>query len=161
MARASLPELLPLAARAITTRARRYTLGGNSTDPPNNNRAARLDGPSAACVAREHESPWRMILLGVPGAGKATQVLLLGQRLAACHLFTGDLFGAAGNRPQQVQTPALRSAIECMRPCELVPALTAWEMVGERSQCLGCRGGFLLDGFERTLVQADAMRGRR
>jgi adenylate kinase len=52
----------------------------------------------------------------------------------------------------------LRSAIECLRRGELVPDSTVWEMVRERSQCLRCRSGFILDGFPRTLVQADALK---
>jgi len=129
-------------------------------DPQNkSNRAAWLEGPSAACLApAENESPWRMILLGAPRVGKGTQALLLSQRLGACHLSTGDLFRAAGSRPQCEQTPALKSAIEYMRRGELVPDSTVWEMVRERSQCLRCRGGFILDGFPRTLVQADALK---
>ena len=45
-----------------------------------------------------------------------------------------------------------------MRRGELVPDSTVWEMVRKRSQCLRCRGGFILDGFPRTLVQADALK---
>ena len=124
-----------------------------------NNRAAWLEGPSAACSApAEHESPWRMILLGAPGVGKGTQALLLSQRLGACHLSTGDLFRAAGSRRECDQTPALRTAIEHMRRGELVPDSTVWEMVRERSRCLRCGGGFILDGFPRTLVQAEALK---
>jgi adenylate kinase len=128
-------------------------------DSTKTNRAAWLEGPSAACPApAEQESPWRMILLGAPGVGKGTQALLLSQRLGACHLSTGDLFRAAGTHPQCQQTPAMRAAIEYMRRGELVPDSTVWEMVHERSQCLRCRGGFILDGFPRTLVQAGALK---
>ncbi len=129
-------------------------------DPQNkNNRAAWLEGPSAACPApAEHEFPWRMILLGAPGVGKGTQALLLSQRLGACHLSTGDLFRTAGGRPQCQQTPAIKAAIEYMRRGELVPDSTVWEMVRERSQCLRCRGGFILDGFPRTMIQAQALK---
>jgi adenylate kinase len=123
-----------------------------------NNRAAWLEGPSAACSApAERESAWRMILLGAPGVGKGTQALLLNQRLGACHLSTGDLFRAAGNRGGCEQTPAMRLAIEYMRRGALVPDSTVWEMVRERSECLRCRGGFILDGFPRTLVQAESL----
>jgi len=124
-----------------------------------NNRAAWLEGPSAACSApAELESPWRMILLGAPGVGKGTQALLLSQRLGACHLSTGDLFRAAGSRRDCEQTPAISSAIEYMRRGELVPDSTVWELVRERSECLRCRGGFILDGFPRTLFQAEALK---
>jgi adenylate kinase len=128
-------------------------------DPSKNTRAAWLEGPSAACSApAERESYWRMILLGEPGVGKGTQALLLSQRLGACHLSTGDLFRAAGSHSDCQQTPAMRTAIEYMRRGDLVPGSTVWEMVRERSQCLRCRGGFILDGFPRTLVQAEALK---
>lgn len=45
-----------------------------------------------------------------------------------------------------------------MRRGELVPDTTVWAMVRERSNCLGCRGGFILDGFPRTLSQAEALK---
>jgi len=62
--------------------------------------------------------------------GKGTQADLLHQRLNACHLSTGDL----------------------------VPDSIVWEMVLERSGCLRCGGGFLLDGFPRTLAQAESLK---
>jgi adenylate kinase len=128
-------------------------------DPSKNTRAAWLEGPSAACSApAEQESSWRMILLGAPGVGKGTQALLLSQRLGACHLSTGDLFRAAGSHRECEQTAAMRTAIEYMRRGDLVPDSTVWEMVRERSQCLRCHGGFILDGFPRTLIQADALK---
>ena len=54
-------------------------------------------------------------------------------------------------------TPAMSAALEYMRRGALVPDETVWEMVRERSACLHCRGGFLLDGFPRTLGQAEAL----
>ena len=45
-----------------------------------------------------------------------------------------------------------------MRRGELVPDATVWEMVRERSECLHCRGGFILDGFPRTLAQAESLK---
>ncbi|HYM08264.1 MAG TPA: nucleoside monophosphate kinase [Terriglobales bacterium] len=104
------------------------------------------------------ESPWRLVLLGAPGVGKGTQALLLSQRLGACHLSTGDIFRAAGGRPECDQTPAMTAAVQHMRRGELVPDSIVWEMVRERSGCLRCRGGFILDGFPRTLSQAEALK---
>ena len=128
-------------------------------DANKNSRAAWLDGPSAACSGpAEHEFPWRMILLGAPGVGKGTQALLLSQRLGACHLSTGDLFRAAQSRGDCALTPAIRTAVEYMRRGALVPDSTVWEMVRERRACLRCGGGFILDGFPRTLVQAEALK---
>lgn len=124
-----------------------------------NDRAAWLQGPSAACsMPGDLESPWRLVLLGAPGVGKGTQALLLSQRLGACHLSTGDVFRAPGGRPECEQTPAMTAAMQHMRRGELLPDSTVWEMVRERSGCLRCRGGFILDGFPRTLSQAEALK---
>ena len=53
----------------------------------------------------------------------------------------------------------MAAALSFMRRGELVPDATVWEMVRERSQCLHCRNGFILDGFPRTLMQAEALKG--
>ena len=49
--------------------------------------------------------------------------------------------------------------MEHMRRGALVPDATVWEMVRERSSCLCCGGGFILDGFPRTLAQAESLKG--
>jgi adenylate kinase len=89
--------------------------------------------------------------------GKGTQAALLNQRLHACHLSTGDVFRAAGSRSECDQSPAMRAALEYMRRGDLVPDSTVWDMVRERSGCLHCGGGFILDGFPRTLGQAESL----
>jgi len=109
-------------------------------------------------VPGERPNPWRLILLGAPGVGKGTQAELLTERLGACHLSTGDIFRAAGKRKDCDQSPAIRAALEYMRRGELVPDSTVWEMVRERSDCILCRGGFILDGFPRTLGQAESLK---
>jgi adenylate kinase len=98
------------------------------------------------------------VLLGAPGVGKGTQAQLLSHRLGSCHLSTGDVFRAAGSRCDCDQTPAMSAAMQHMRRGELVPDSTVWEMVHERSGCLHCRGGFILDGFPRTLGQAESLK---
>ncbi len=124
----------------------------------NNDRATWLQGPSATCsVPPRVGSPWRLVLLGAPGVGKGTQAQLLTQRLGACHLSTGDVFRAAGSRSECDQSPAMAAALQFMRRGELVPDITVWEMVRERSCCLHCGGGFILDGFPRTLSQAESL----
>ena len=52
----------------------------------------------------------------------------------------------------------MQQALEYMRRGELVPDTTVWEMVRERRSCLRCRGGFILDGFPRTLRQAESLK---
>lgn len=124
-----------------------------------NDRATWLQGPAAACsVPPQVDSQWRLVLLGAPGVGKGTQAQLLSQRLGACHLSTGDVFRAAGGRSECDQSPAMAAATQFMRRGELVPDSTVWEMVRERRGCLHCRGGFLLDGFPRTLSQAESLK---
>jgi adenylate kinase len=125
----------------------------------NPSRAAWLAGPSAACPQPlELSRPWRLILLGAPGVGKGTQADLLSQHLGACHLSTGDIFRAAGKGNGCTLSPSMATALDHMRRGELVPDCTVWELVRERSQCLHCRGGFILDGFPRTLLQAESLR---
>ena len=53
----------------------------------------------------------------------------------------------------------MATALDYMRKGALVPESTVWEMVRERSGCLNCRGGFILDGFPRTLAQAESLQG--
>ncbi len=129
-----------------------------------NDRIEWLQGPSAdgaakcAVLPAERKNPWRIILLGAPGVGKGTQAELLTERLGACHLSTGDVFRAAGKLRQCDQSPAMKAALEFMRRGELVPDATVWEMVRERSHCLLNCGGFILDGFPRTLGQAVSLK---
>jgi adenylate kinase len=89
--------------------------------------------------------------------GKGTQADLLRQKLRTCHLSTGDVFRAAAARRECELSPAMKAAAEYMRSGALVPDSTVWEMVRERSGCLHCGGGFILDGFPRTLSQAELL----
>ena len=123
-----------------------------------NNRARWIEGPSAECgPVPSIPNPYRLVLLGAPGVGKGTQAELLHHRLRACHLSTGDVFRAA-SKSQCELSPAMKTATEYMRRGDLVPDKTVWEMVRERSGCLHCGGGFILDGFPRTLGQAESLR---
>jgi adenylate kinase len=131
----------------------------NNANPNNKDRVAWLQGPSAQCEMPESsQAPWRLVLLGAPGVGKGTQADLLHQRLRACHLSTGDVFRAAAGRKECELSPAMQAATEYMRSGALVPDETVWEMVRERSGCLHCGGGFILDGFPRTLTQAESLK---
>lgn len=100
--------------------------------------------------------PWKLILLGAPGVGKGTQADLLTRELQACHLSTGDVFRAAA-KSEHALSPAMQAATEYMRSGSLVPDATVWQMIRERVGCLKCAGGFILDGFPRTLAQAESL----
>ncbi len=123
-------------------------------------RVAWLQGPAVRCdgASGGGETPWRLVLLGAPGVGKGTQADLLNQRTGACHLSTGDVFRTATSRPDCEQSPAMQAALGYMRRGELVPDSTVWDMVRERIECLHCGGGFILDGFPRTLGQAESLK---
>ena len=101
--------------------------------------------------------PWRLVLLGAPGVGKWTQAELLCARLGACNLSTGDIFRAAKAMDPAERTPALTAALDYMRRGDLVPDETVLALVAERVGCLRCESWFLLDGFPRTVAQAEAL----
>lgn len=126
--------------------------------PHSSERSNWLKGPSVPCdpvsgVSRRYN----LILLGPPGVGKGTQAALLSERLGACHLSTGDIFRAARTLPECDRTPALNAAIDAMKRGHLVADETVVDLVRERAGCFSCNGGFLLDGFPRTVQQAEAL----
>lgn len=122
-------------------------------------RTAWLRGAAARCriPAKPQERARRLVLLGAPGVGKGTQAEMLCSNLGACHLSTGDVFRAAKTLKADECTPTLTAALEYMRRGELVPDETVLALVRERLNCLRCKGGFLLDGFPRTVPQAEAL----
>jgi len=127
--------------------------------PIDEDRAAWLQGPALRCeTAQQSETAPRLVLLGAPGVGKGTQGDLLHERLGACHLSTGDVLRAAAAHPECELSAAMQAALGYMRRGELVPDSIVWDMVRERTQCLRCAGGFILDGFPRTLTQAQSLR---
>ncbi len=122
-------------------------------------RSAWLTAGTSKCspAPKTQSLPSRLVLLGAPGVGKGTQAELLCSKLGACHLSTGDIFRAAKALSPAERTPALNAAVEFMRRGELVPDQTVLEIIAERVECLKCRSGFLLDGFPRTVAQAEAL----
>ena len=127
---------------------------------PKNDRASWLKGGNAVCSAHPQVTPektWRLVLLGSPGVGKGTQAELLSKNFGACHLSTGDVFRAAKCLADDERSPALDRALGFMRRGELVPDEIVLDMVAERVGCMRCCGGFLLDGFPRTVAQAEAL----
>jgi len=93
----------------------------------------------------------RLILLGPPGAGKGTQAKHLVDRYGLVHLSTGDILRAAAN------TPAGARAREIMARGDLVPDELVVEIVAERIDEPDATAGFVLDGFPRTVPQAEAL----
>lgn len=126
---------------------------------PNSDRTAWFKGGNAVCSTEKPPRPYRLVLLGAPGVGKGTQAELISQRLRACHLSTGDVFRAAKNLPASERTPAINEALELMAKGALVSDDTVINIVRERTSSLTCSAGFLMDGFPRTVKQAEAFSG--
>ena len=122
-------------------------------------RKAWLGSASANCdePPAHLDQAKRLVLLGAPGVGKGTQAELLCEKLGTCHLSTGDLLRAAKALDDDERSAALTTAMRSMRRGELVSDATALGLVTERIGCIKCEGGFLLDGFPRTTVQAEAL----
>jgi adenylate kinase len=123
-------------------------------------RTAWLQGGAAVCLQPpiEVKRAWRLVLLGPPGVGKGTLAGLLFNALGACPLSTGDVFRAAKNHPAPPGS-AMAAAQEQMDRGALVSDETVLGLIRERGRCLHCSGGFMLDGFPRTLAQAQALDG--
>jgi len=96
----------------------------------------------------------RIVLLGPPGSGKGTQAALLGEQLGIPAVSTGELFRAhiAGGTELGRQAAAFAAA------GDLVPDDITVAMVAERLGRPDCRDGYLLDGFPRTIGQAEHLR---
>ncbi|AND37777.1 MULTISPECIES: adenylate kinase [Bacillaceae] len=94
-----------------------------------------------------------LVLMGLPGAGKGTQAEKIVQKYGIPHISTGDMFRAA----IKDETDLGLKAKSFMDKGELVPDEVTIGIVRERLSKDDCEKGFLLDGFPRTVAQADAL----
>jgi adenylate kinase len=95
----------------------------------------------------------RVVLLGPPGAGKGTQAKLLQDEFGACQISTGDILRKAVAE----QTPLGKEAAEYINRGALVPDDVIVNLVAERLKERDCEKGFILDGFPRTIPQAQGL----
>ena len=97
----------------------------------------------------------KLIFLGPPGAGKGTQATGVSTKLNVPHISTGDMFRSAIKN----ETKTGLEAKSYMDKGQLVPDSVVIDMVRERLAMGDCEGGYLLDGFPRTVEQAEALDG--
>ena len=95
----------------------------------------------------------KLIFLGPPGAGKGTQATGVSTKLNVPHISTGDMFRSAIKNRTRIGLEAQRY----MDNGQLVPDSVVIDMVRERLAMDDCKNGYLLDGFPRTVEQAEAL----
>ncbi|MCT8554937.1 adenylate kinase [Glaesserella parasuis] len=96
----------------------------------------------------------KIILLGAPGAGKGTQALFMMKKFGIPQISTGDMFRAAIKEGTELG----KQAKALMDEGKLVPDELTVALVKDRISQPDCANGFLLDGFPRTIPQADALK---
>jgi adenylate kinase len=95
----------------------------------------------------------RVVILGAPGAGKGTQARRMARKHSWPHISTGDIF-----RSHLDHKTAIGQKIESyMRSGQLVPDALACQIVVERLAAPDCAGGYILDGFPRSVPQAESL----
>lgn len=95
----------------------------------------------------------RIVLVGPPASGKGTQAAILRDRLNVPQISTGDMLRAA----RRAGTPLGQKAEEFMNAGQLVPDEVVIGLVDERLEASDAQNGFILDGFPRTVPQAEAL----
>jgi adenylate kinase len=95
----------------------------------------------------------RIVFIGPPGAGKGTQAERIVAAYRLAHLSTGDMLRAA----RDAKTEVGLKAEKYMSAGQLVPDETIVAIIADRLELPDCRGGYLLDGFPRTIAQAEAL----
>ena len=95
----------------------------------------------------------KIIMLGAPGAGKGTQAKQIADKYGVPHISTGDIFRANIKNGTELG----KKAKEYMDQGLLVPDELTCDLVMDRIQQEDCKNGFILDGFPRTIPQAEAL----
>jgi adenylate kinase len=95
----------------------------------------------------------RLVILGAPGAGKGTQAVKLSGKLQIPHISTGDIFRSNIKN----ETPLGKQAKQYIDRGDLVPDDITIGIVKDRLQQEDCANGFILDGFPRTIAQAESL----
>lgn len=95
----------------------------------------------------------KIIMLGAPGAGKGTQAIKIAEKYGIPHISTGDIFRANIKNGTELG----RKAKEYMDKGALVPDELTCDLVVDRIHQDDCANGFVLDGFPRTIPQAEAL----
>ena len=93
----------------------------------------------------------RVVFFGPPGAGKGTQAKLLERKFGACQVSTGEIL----RRAARAETALGKQTSGYLKRGDLVPDGVMVKLVTERLKEPDCQSGFILDGFPRTIAQAD------
>ena len=95
----------------------------------------------------------KIIMLGAPGAGKGTQAKMIAEKYGVPHISTGDIFRANIKNGTELGAKAK----EYMDKGLLVPDELVVDLVIDRFKAADCAKGYILDGFPRTIPQAEAL----
>eukprot|EP01132_Coremiostelium_polycephalum_P008608 gene8608-10596_t len=107
----------------------------------------------ADLISKRREEGLRVVLIGPPGSGKGTQAPIIKEEYCVCHLSTGDLLRSA----IEEGTETGKAAKEIMDKGGLVPDDTMVSIIKENIEKPECSKGFILDGFPRTVTQAEKL----
>ena len=149
--------------RLADRRQRGLRSGAENRQPPGDAELSGLAGKILTSLSHRSwadlrgpfpgETNMRIVFIGPPGVGKGTQSERLVKHLGILHLSTGDMLRQAW----QERSDLGRLAQQHMDQGELVPDPLILELVGERLEQGDCQPGYLLDGFPRTLGQAQGL----
>ena len=109
--------------------------------------------PNFSFLKEKDESVMKIIMLGAPGAGKGTQAKMIASKYGIPHISTGDIFRANIKNGTELGNKAKTY----MDKGELVPDELVVDLIMDRFKADDCVKGYVLDGFPRTIPQAEAL----